>query len=77
MLAAAAAGRRTTNYGVRRIVSCVPEVGGFRGSQKMISDDANTIAETLQIHPGSARARIATKRLLMIARVVLEQEAAA
>lgn len=59
------------------IVSCVPEIGGFREVAEMIGDDANTIAETLHIHPGSARARIATaKRLLMIARVVLEQEAA-
>ncbi len=60
------------------IVSCVPEVGGFREVAEMIGDDANTIAATLHIHPGSARARIATaKRLLMIARVVLEQEVAA
>lgn len=60
------------------IVSCVPEIGGFREVAEMIGDDANTIAATLHIHPGSARARIATaKRLLMIARVVLEQEVAA
>jgi hypothetical protein len=52
-------------------------MGGFRELAEMIGDDANTIAETLHIEPGSARARIATaKRLLMIARVVLEQEAA-
>lgn len=60
------------------IVSCVPEIGGFREVAEMIGDDATTIAATLHIHPGSARARIATaKRLLMIARIVLEQEAAA
>ncbi|SEG16415.1 hypothetical protein SAMN04488592_1946 [Microbacterium azadirachtae] len=60
------------------IVSCVPETGGFREVAAMIGEDAGTIAETLRIHPGSARARIATaKRLLMIARTVLEQEVAA
>ncbi|MGH1524227.1 hypothetical protein ACRAWC_09390 [Leifsonia sp. L25] len=60
------------------IVSCVPEVGGFREVAEMIGDDAGTIAATLHIHPGSARARIATaKRLLMIAQTVLEQELAA
>ncbi|MDN4597731.1 MULTISPECIES: sigma factor [Leifsonia] len=60
------------------IVSCVPETGGFREVAEMIGDDADTIAATLHIHPGSARARIATaKRLLMIARDVLELEVAA
>ncbi|MGN6760343.1 MAG: hypothetical protein ACTHJI_03315 [Leifsonia sp.] len=60
------------------IVSCVPEIGGFREVAEMIGDDADTIAATLHIHPGSARARIATaKRLLMIARDVLELEVAA
>ena len=60
------------------IVSCVPEIGGFREVAEMIGDDAGTIAATLHIHPGSARARIATaKRLLMIAQTVLEQELAA
>lgn len=60
------------------ILSCVPETGGFREVAEMIGDDAATIAATLHIHPGSARARIATaKRLLMIARTVLEQEEAA
>ncbi|MFF1571417.1 hypothetical protein ACFVWR_01615 [Leifsonia sp. NPDC058292] len=60
------------------IVSCVPETGGFREVAGMIGDDAGTIAARLHIHPGSARARIATaKRLLMIARSVLEQEVAA
>ena len=60
------------------IVSCVPEIGGFREVAEMIGDDADTIAATLHIHPGSARARIATaKRLLMIARDVLGLEVAA
>ncbi|SEB10316.1 sigma factor [Leifsonia sp. 21MFCrub1.1] len=60
------------------IVSCVPETGGFREVAEMIGDDPGTIAANLHIHPGSARARIATaKRLLMIARTVLEQEVAA
>jgi len=57
------------------IVSCVPETGGLREVAEMIGDDAGTIAARLHIHPGSARARIATtKRLLMIARAVLAQE---
>jgi DNA-directed RNA polymerase specialized sigma24 family protein len=60
------------------IVSCVPEIGGFREVARMIGEDADTIAANLHIHPGSARARIATaKRLLMIARDVLELEVAA
>jgi hypothetical protein len=60
------------------IVSCVPEIGGFREVAGMIGDDADTIAARLHIHPGSARARIATaKRLLVIARAVLELEVVA
>ncbi|MEY9951675.1 sigma factor [Leifsonia sp. EB34] len=60
------------------IVSCVPEIGGLREVAGMVGEDAGTIAETLRIHPGSARARIATaKRLLMIARTVLEREVTA
>jgi hypothetical protein len=60
------------------IVQCVPERGGFREVAEMLDDDAETIAATLHIHAGSARARIATaKRLLTIARAVLEQEIAA
>lgn len=59
------------------ILHCVPERGGLREVAEMIGDDADTIAATLHIHPGSARARIATaKRLLTIARTVLLQEAA-
>ncbi|WP_290473097.1 sigma factor [Leifsonia sp. 71-9] len=71
-LAAADAGLPVTGS---VILSCVPESGGFREVAEMIGDDTNTIAARLHIHPGSARARIATaKRLLMIARTVLEQE---
>jgi hypothetical protein len=74
-LAAADAGLPVTSS---VIVSCVPETGGFREVAEMISDDTNTIAARLHIHPGSARARIATaKRLLTIARAVLEQETTA
>ena len=74
-LAAADAGLPLTGSVV---VSCVPEIGGFRQVAGMIGDDAGTIAAALHIHPGSARARIATaKRLLMIARSVLEQEVTA
>lgn len=74
-LAAADAGLPVTGS---VIVSCVPETGGFREVAEMIDCDTNTIAATLHIHPGSARARTATaKRLLMIARAVLEQEVAA
>jgi hypothetical protein len=44
----------------------------------MLTDDASTIAAKLGIHPGSARARIATaKRLLYVAQSVLEHEYAA
>lgn len=60
------------------ILHCVPERGGLREVAEMIGNDAETIAATLHIHAGSARARIATaKRLLTIARVVLQQETAA
>lgn len=57
------------------ILHCVPERGGLREVAERIGDDADEIAATLHIHPGSARARIATaKRLLTIARTVLQQE---
>ncbi|WP_157480037.1 hypothetical protein [Leifsonia sp. Root227] len=56
----------------------MPEIGGFREVVEMINGDADTIAARLHIHPGSARARVATaKRLLMIDRTVLEHEVAA
>jgi hypothetical protein len=74
-LAAADAGLPLTGSVV---VRCVPERGGFRAVAEMIDDDADTIAARLHIHAGSARARIATaKRLMMIARAVLEQEVSA
>jgi hypothetical protein len=60
------------------ILHCVPEQAGLREVAEMIGDDAETIAATLHIHAGSARARIATaKRLLSVARTVLQQEFAA
>lgn len=62
------------------ILRCIPERGGLRAVAAMIDDDADagTIAAALHLHPGSARARIATvKRLLTIARAVLQQEAGA
>ncbi|NEN07642.1 sigma-70 family RNA polymerase sigma factor [Diaminobutyricibacter tongyongensis] len=60
------------------ILHCVPERGGLREVAEMIGDDADAIAATLHIHSGSARARIATaKRLLGIARTVIQQEMAA
>lgn len=72
-LAAADAGKPVTGS---VIFHCLPEHGGLREVASMISDDAETIADALHLHPGSARARIATaKRLLMIARAVLLEEA--
>jgi hypothetical protein len=57
------------------LLHCVPERGGLREVAAMLGTDANTIAERLQLHPGAARARIATaKRLLTIAYAVLHQE---
>lgn len=59
------------------LLGCVPARGGYRDVAAMLDCDAPTIAATLGIHPGSARARIATaRRLLHIAQVVLEQELA-
>ncbi|WP_157487608.1 hypothetical protein [Leifsonia sp. Root112D2] len=60
------------------IVHCLPAQGGLREVAGMLNDDASTIAAKLRIHPGSARARIATaKRLLTVAQTVLEHELAA
>jgi hypothetical protein len=57
------------------ILHCLPERGGLREVAERIGEDADEIAATLHLHPGSVRARIATaKRLLTIARTVLEQE---
>jgi hypothetical protein len=56
----------------------VPAQGGLRQVAGMLTEDATAIADTLGIHPGSARARIATaKRLLKVAQSVLEHELAA
>jgi len=60
------------------IIGCVPVQGGLREVAGMLDDDAKTIAARLGIHPGSARARVATaKRLVGVARTVLEHELAA
>ena len=60
------------------IIDCIPERGGLREVAAMIGTDATTIAETLHLHPGAARARIANaKRLLTIAYAVLHQDVAA
>lgn len=57
------------------IIHCVPVRCGLREVAGMLEDDAATIAGKLGIHPGSARARIATaKRLLNLAHAVLENE---
>jgi len=57
------------------LVHCVPERGGLREVAAMIGTDATTIAETLHLHEGTARARIAhAKRLLMIAYAILHQD---
>ncbi|AYG03871.1 hypothetical protein [Gryllotalpicola protaetiae] len=60
------------------ILHCLPDRGGLREVAVLMGTDANTIAATLHIHPGAARARIANaKRLLTIAYAVLNQELAA
>lgn len=59
------------------LLGCIPERGGLHEVAELLGDDAETIAAALHLHPGSARARIATvKRLLAIARTVLQRELA-
>lgn len=60
------------------IVGCLPDQGGLREVARMLGDSSDAIAKKLDIHPGSARARIAqAKRLLYIAHTVMRQEQAA
>lgn len=60
------------------MVACLPDHGGVREVARMLQDTPQTIAKTLGIHPGSARARIAqAKRLLYIAHTVMRRELAA
>jgi DNA-directed RNA polymerase specialized sigma24 family protein len=60
------------------IVRCLPDQGGLREVARMLGDSSEAIAKKLDIHPGSARARIAqAKRLLYIAHAVMRQEQAA
>jgi DNA-directed RNA polymerase specialized sigma subunit, sigma24 homolog len=60
------------------MVRCLPDHGGLREVAGMLGESAQTIAKSLDIHPGSARARIAqAKRLLYIAHTVMRQELAA
>lgn len=60
------------------IVRCIPDQGGIREVARMLDDSSEAIAKKLDIHPGSARARIAqAKRLLYIAHTVMRQEHAA
>ncbi|MEY9853080.1 DNA-directed RNA polymerase specialized sigma24 family protein [Leifsonia sp. EB41] len=60
------------------IVRCIPDQGGIREVARMLGDSSEAIAKKLDIHPGSARARIAqAKRLVYIAHTVMRQEQAA
>lgn len=60
------------------IVRCIPDQGGLREVAGMLGDSSEAIAKKLDIHPGSARARIAqAKRLVYIAHTVMRQEQAA
>ena len=60
------------------IVRCIPDQGGIREVARMLGDGSEAIARRLDIHPGSARARIAqAKRLLYVAHTVMWQEQAA
>lgn len=57
------------------LLGCVPEQGGLRETAELLGQDADAVADTLGIHPGSARSRIAlAKRMLAIAAAVLAQE---
>lgn len=56
------------------IVRCLPDQGGLREVARMLGDSTEAIAKKLNIHPGSARARVAqAKRLLYIAHTVMRQ----
>jgi DNA-directed RNA polymerase specialized sigma24 family protein len=60
------------------LINCLPPTGGFRETAEHLDDSGPVLAARFGIHPGSARARIATtKRLLTIAQIVLDREAAA
>jgi DNA-directed RNA polymerase specialized sigma24 family protein len=57
------------------LISCLPPTGGYREAAEHLDEPGAVLAERLGIHPGSARARLAiTKRLLMIAQIVLDRE---
>jgi DNA-directed RNA polymerase specialized sigma24 family protein len=74
-LAAADAGLPMTGSVILR---CIPVQGGLREVAELLGQDAPAIADRLHIHPGSARARIATARkLVRIAAAVMQAERAA
>lgn len=74
-LSAADAGRPITRS---VLIECVPDKGRLREVAAMSDKGAETVAAALHIHPGRARAEIATlKRLLSIAQGVLREERAA
>jgi hypothetical protein len=57
------------------LIHCLPPTGGYRDAAEHLEDTGQVLAERLSIHPGSARARLAvTKRLLMIAQIVMDRE---
>lgn len=58
-------------------IDCLPEAGGVRSVLPFMGANSEEVAQLLGVHPGTARARLATaKRLLQIAMSVLESEAA-
>ncbi|GAB3396141.1 hypothetical protein GCM10027568_29700 [Humibacter soli] len=60
------------------LVSCLPPHGGYRETAEHLDESGPVLAARLGIHPGSARARLATtKRLLTIAQIVLDRDSAA
>lgn len=60
------------------MVRCLPDHGGLREVARLLGQSPLAIAKELDIHPGSARARIArAKRLIYIAHTVMSQELAA
>lgn len=58
-------------------MGCLPEACGARSVLPFMDANSEEVARLLGVHPGTARARLATaKRLLRIAMSVLESEAA-
>lgn len=71
-LDAADAGQRPTRP---VLLGCVPEFGGLRQVAQLFDLEPAALAESLHLHPGSIRARVAmARRLMRIAYAVLREE---